>query len=105
VARTRRGVGLLIDLVADVVPVAGMVVFFPVREFDKHLDVDIPAGLLAMLGGNVGDLAHADGKFRIDRIFADDRRQNAAGGIDEIALRIGGQPDASLYRRFDVGIA
>ncbi len=54
---------------------------------------------------DVGDLPHADGKLRVDRIFADDRRQHAARRVDEIADRQGGEADAAIDGRGDVGVA
>ena len=73
---------------------------------EPHQDLDLvqPAAFLAPRLADRLEIAHADGKQHVDRILADDGRQDAARRIDQVADGVGGAADAAVDRRADVGV-
>ena len=92
-------VGLLVDLRIGQVPHAALRVFLPVGQ--AHADVNLGEAAALLLPRLADDLeiAHADRKQHVHRVLADDRRQDAARRIDQIAERIGRAADAAVDRR------
>ena len=85
VAAHHDRVGLLVDLRVGVVPHAGMGVFLAVGQ--AHQDLDLDQACRPPAGAPRGslELAQADREQHVDRVLADDGREHAAAGVDEIA--------------------
>jgi hypothetical protein len=98
-------IGLLVDLRIGEVPGAGMGIFLAVGQPQQDFDLVEPTALFPSGLADRFEIAHADGEQRIDRILADDRHQDTAGRIDQIADGIGCATDPAVDRRADVGVA
>ncbi len=97
------GIGGAIDRHIDEIDLAHLVVNRPIRKSNPYLDafeVGRSAGLSSL---QEFALAHREGD--IHRILADDRREDATVGADDITLGQSGAADLAGNRRDDVGVA
>ena len=98
----RDGIGALIDLDVEEVDLARVLVRGAVGQ--RHLD-HRRAGRVVTSASILQELALADRKGDVDRVLADDGREHAAVGPDQVADAERGTADAAGDRRVDLGVA
>ena len=98
----RDGIGALIDLDVEEIDLARVLVRGAVgqRDLDHRR-----AGRIVTSASILQELALADRKGDVDRVLADDGREHAAVGPDQVADAERGAADAAGDRRVDLGVA
>src|SRR5262245_7115639 len=99
--RVRRRVDLHVEEVTQ----AGMRVDGAVGQLDPNVDVRVLPGVFGAAPEVVEKVALADLEGDIDGVLADDGRELAGGGLDQIAFGDDGDSDPSIDGRVDLRVA
>ena len=104
VARMIRLSVRLVDLRVGQVPGAARRIFLAVGQAQADVDLGQAAIFLAARFADRLEVLHADREQHVDRILADDGREDAARRVHEVALGVDGAADAAVDRAPDVGV-